>query len=143
MMTASKSTIEQVEPHALALEGCADAMAAAGIGCAPVTGHADYLRAMAYSLRSQAAKGILPSSTTTMNGVQDMPNVTDTAPPSIKAAMETSDFRAVSHLVRKYSLDIDRIQTIAEFDLKLRAKALPPVDRIALKSALTRAGLLV
>jgi hypothetical protein len=57
--------------------------------------------------------------------------------------METSDFRAVKHLIHKHSIDIDKIYTLAEFDLKLRAKALPPVDRIALKSALARAGLLV
>src|SRR5262245_9751957 len=54
--------ISQVEPHAAGLESCAAAMEAAGIGGDLTNGHVVYLRKMAGDLRSQAARGRLPSS---------------------------------------------------------------------------------
>jgi hypothetical protein len=53
--------LETVEPHAKALEGCANAMEAAGIGGDLSHGHALHLREIAGDLRSQAAQGRLPS----------------------------------------------------------------------------------
>jgi hypothetical protein len=57
---ASKTVIDQVEPHAKALESCAASMETAGIGCAAEKGHASALRRMAGSMRAEAAVGKVP-----------------------------------------------------------------------------------
>jgi hypothetical protein len=65
-----------VEPHALALETCANNMSAAGIGAVPTHGHADVLRGMAYRLRAEAARGEVPS-TFKLQGVKDVVEPTE------------------------------------------------------------------
>jgi hypothetical protein len=50
-----------VEPHAKALESCANAMEAAGIGGDLTNGHVTVLRKMAADLRASGAHGKLPS----------------------------------------------------------------------------------
>ncbi|MFG1388817.1 DUF6582 domain-containing protein [Xanthobacter versatilis] len=52
---------EVVEPHASALESCAAALEAAGIGTNPSQGHAAMLRRLAGSMRADAAMGRLPT----------------------------------------------------------------------------------
>jgi hypothetical protein len=61
-IAASAVTRDVVEPHAAALEACAAAMAAAGVGTAPTRGHVDVLRRMANNMRAEAASGKVPSS---------------------------------------------------------------------------------
>jgi hypothetical protein len=58
--------------------------------------------------------------------------------------MNTPECRTIAHIVRKHGLVIDRIESVGEFDMKLRARALPiPLhERLAMKSAMLRAGLL-
>jgi hypothetical protein len=127
-----------IESHALALEGCANNMEAAGVGCANEGGYVTHLRCMAWHLRKSADAGVLPD-TYSMVGEREMVEANPTA---IKAALETPAVRQVQHLLRKYSLTIDKIETVADFDIKLRAQAAPLHDRIVLKSTLMRAGLL-
>jgi hypothetical protein len=57
---ANASTIAMVEPHAQALESCAAAMEAAGIGLHPQNGHAVFVRRVAGSMRAAAAVGKVP-----------------------------------------------------------------------------------
>jgi hypothetical protein len=114
-------------------------MSAAGVGCAPTNGHADVLRAMAYRLRAEAAQGTIPSSYS-MSGEKQMPEAT---PAVIAAALERPDVKQVQHLLRKYSIAIDKIESVIDFDIRLRAVAMPLHDRIVLKSTLMRSGLLV
>jgi len=57
---ANAVTIGKVEPHAAALEGCAAAMEAAGVGLHPAGGHVAILRRMAGSMRAEAAVGKVP-----------------------------------------------------------------------------------
>ena len=135
----SQQICNLVEPHALALEGAADAMQAAGIGAVPTHGHADVLRGMAYRLRAEAAAGIVPS-TFKMQGVTE---VTAASPEVIKAALERPDVKSVSHLLRRYAIEITKVESVVDFDLKLRAQACPLSDRLILKSSLMRAGLVV
>jgi hypothetical protein len=52
--------LSTIEPHAAALESCAHAMEAAGIGGDQERGHAVVLRKMAGQMRSEAALGRLP-----------------------------------------------------------------------------------
>jgi hypothetical protein len=54
--------LHMIEPHAAAIESCADAMEADGIGGDPNNGHAVVLRKMAGDLRSDAARGRLSGS---------------------------------------------------------------------------------
>ena len=56
---ASKEHLDKIEPHAAALESCAAAMDAAGIGGHPRMGHVKACRAMADHLRASAAMGKL------------------------------------------------------------------------------------
>jgi hypothetical protein len=141
----ARQTVALVEPHAAALEACADGMSAAGIGCPPSTGYADRLRAMAYRLRADAANGILPSSYI-MTGNKEMTDTSSEATlKAISAAMNTVECKATAHYFRKHGLTIEKIESVQEFDAKLRARQLPiPLhERLAMKSALLRAGLLV
>jgi hypothetical protein len=133
-----RQTTALVETHCAGLEAAANAMEAAGIGCAPVTGHADRLRRMAFDLRADAARGVIPSRYE-MVGEREM---VETYPKAIAAALERPEVKQVSHLLRKYSLEITSIDSVAAFDLKLRAAAMPLSDRIVLKSSLLRAGLI-
>jgi hypothetical protein len=57
---ANASTRAMVEPHASALEGCAAAMEAAGVGVEPKWGHVHVLRRMADGMRAEAAIGKVP-----------------------------------------------------------------------------------
>jgi hypothetical protein len=57
---ANASTRAMVEPHATALEGCAAAMEAAGVGSDPKWGHVHVLRRMSDSMRAEAALGKVP-----------------------------------------------------------------------------------
>jgi hypothetical protein len=57
---AKAQTEGMVEPHAKALEACADGMEAAGIGNHPERGHVALARKMAKHLRASAAMGQLP-----------------------------------------------------------------------------------
>jgi hypothetical protein len=113
-------------------------MSAAGIGLVPVVGHVDRLKRMAYDLRAEAAKGIIPDRYT-MVGEREMVETNTTA---IKAALDRPDMKAVAHLLRRYAIEITKVETLADFDLKLRAQACPLSDRLVLKSSLMRAGLL-
>jgi hypothetical protein len=147
-MTAANAR-NLVEPHAVALEACADAMSAAGIGCAHTGGYVTHLRCMAGSMRASAARGEIPSAyTSTMIGAKetDMPADTDDKTlKAIQAAMNSVECKATAHYFRKHGLTIEKIETVGEFDARLRARALPiPLhERLAMKSALLRAGLLV
>jgi hypothetical protein len=134
-----RQTTALVESHCQALEACADQMSAAGIGLVPVVGHVDRLKRMAYDLRASAAAGIIPDRYT-MVGERDM---VAASPEVIRAALERPDVRSVSHLLRKYAIEITAVQSVNDFDLKLRAQACPLSDRLVLKSSLMRAGLVV
>ena len=57
---ANKSTMDKVEPHAAALDSCAAAMDAAGVGGDATRGHAVVVRKMASSMRAEAAMGKIP-----------------------------------------------------------------------------------
>jgi hypothetical protein len=113
-------------------------MGAAGIGLVPVTGHVDRLKRMAYDLRADAAKGIIPDRYT-MVGERDM---VETNPTAIKAALERREVKQGAHLLRRYGIEIDKVDTVEAFDIKLRAQACPLSDRLILKSTLMRAGLI-
>jgi hypothetical protein len=128
-----------VEPCAAALESCAESMSAAGIGLVPVVGHVDRLKKMAWDLRAAAERGELPSSYT-MVGAKEMVEAT---PAVIAAALERPDVRSVSHLLRRYGIEITKVESVIDFDIKLRAQACPLSDRLVLKSSLMRAGLVV
>jgi hypothetical protein len=134
-----------VEPHAQALEACADGMAASGIGLAHDGGHVTYLRKMAWDLRKAAEAGVVPDVYMTMNGAKEteMQNVLDGTPAAIKAAMATPECKEVSHILKKYSISIEGVESVGAFDLRIRAKAVPLSSRLQLKSALVRAGILV
>jgi hypothetical protein len=134
-----RQTTALVETHCCALEAAANAMEAAGIGAMPVVGHADRLRRMAYDLRASAAAGIIPDRYT-MVGERDM---VETNPKAIAAAMDRPDMKAVAHLLRRYAIEITKVESVVDFDLKLRAAATPLSDRLILKSTLMRSGLLV
>jgi hypothetical protein len=58
---SAANLLPKVEPHAAKLEGCADAMEAAGIGGDPNNGHAVILRRMAGDMRAEAAGGRMPA----------------------------------------------------------------------------------
>jgi hypothetical protein len=143
-MTAANAR-NLVEAHCQALEAAADGMAAAGIGLVPVVGHVDRLKKMVYDMRASAARGEIPSSYT-MQGVKDVTDTpsTEATLKAITAAMNTVECKATAHYFRKHGLAIDRIETVQEFDAKLRARQLPiPLhERLAMKSAMLRAGLL-
>ncbi len=64
-------------------------------------------------------------------------------PTEIKAALATTHMRGVEHLIRAAKINIERKMTVHELDEKLKASALSPQSRIALKGAMSRAGLLV
>ena len=51
---------EWVEPHCAALESCAAAMEAAGVGTHPSMGHVHVLRRMSDGMRAEAAMGKVP-----------------------------------------------------------------------------------
>jgi hypothetical protein len=106
--------------------------------------NADRLRCMAFRLRADAAQGILPSSYS-MVGVKEteMQNVLDGTPAAISAALATPECKEVNHILKKFSISIERVETVGEFDLRIRAKAVPLSSRLQLKAALVRAGLLV
>ena len=57
---AGATTRALAEPHATALEGCAAAMEAAGVGTDPKFGHVHVLRRMSDSMRAEAAVGKVP-----------------------------------------------------------------------------------
>jgi len=57
---ASSAVTNSVEPHAKAIESCAAAMDAAGIGGHPKSGHVAVLNRMAGSMRAEAALGKVP-----------------------------------------------------------------------------------
>lgn len=57
---ANAATISKVEPHATALESCAAAMEADGVGLDPTRGHVAVLRRMASGMRAEAAVGKIP-----------------------------------------------------------------------------------
>jgi hypothetical protein len=59
-LEASTAIIGKVEPHAGAIESCAAAMEAAGIGMHPDNGHVAHLRRMAAAMRVDAATGKVP-----------------------------------------------------------------------------------
>jgi hypothetical protein len=128
-----------IEPHAAGLEAAADAMENAGVGCANPGGHIHHLRAMAWSLRKSAEAGVVPD-TYRMSGEKQMVEAT---PAVIQAALERREVKQVAHLLRKHSIVIDKVESIIDFDIKLRAAACPLQDRLLLKSTLLHAGLLV
>ena len=64
-------------------------------------------------------------------------------PVDIKAAMASPHYRGVEHVLRRAKIDVDKQLTTGEFDAKLKASALSTIDKIALKGALSRAGLLI
>jgi hypothetical protein len=135
----ARQTTALVESHCQALEACADQMSAAGIGLVPLFGHVDRLRRMAYDLRADAAKGIIPDRYT-MVGERDMVEVNPTA---IQAAMASTEMKGVMHIIRKHSIVVEKVEDVSSFDLKIRARAIPLHERLAMKSAMLRAGLLV
>jgi hypothetical protein len=133
----ARQVTAMVETHCAALEAAADNMASVGIGCAPVVGHADRLRKMAFDMRAEAAAGVVPSSYK-LTGAREMVEAT---PAVIAAALERPDVKQVQHLLRRYGIEITKVDTVEAFDIKLRAQAMPLSDRIVLKSSLLRAGL--
>lgn len=58
---ASAKVRDMVEPHAAALDSCADAMEAAGIGAHPRYGHVAAVRKIAATMRAAAALGQVPA----------------------------------------------------------------------------------
>jgi hypothetical protein len=76
---------QMIEPHATALESCASAMEAAGIGCHPDRGHAALARRMAAHIRSEAALGRVSSrfDDNTMFAAADEPPTFDVRTKSI------------------------------------------------------------
>lgn len=75
---SAANLLPKVEPHATALEGCANAMEAAGIGGDPSNGHAVVLRKMAGDMRAEAAGGRMPARFS-MYAAADKPATVDTA----------------------------------------------------------------
>lgn len=59
-LAASEETRMKVEPHAKALDACADTMEAAAVGGHPSNGHVAVLRRMAGAMRAEAAMGKIP-----------------------------------------------------------------------------------
>ena len=59
-LSASASVRAMVEPHCAALESCAAAMEAAGVGTHPSMGHVHVLRRMSDGMRAEAAMGKVP-----------------------------------------------------------------------------------
>jgi len=59
-LMAKAQTESMVEPHAKALEACADGMEASSIGNHPTRGHVSILRGMAKTMRASAAMGQVP-----------------------------------------------------------------------------------
>ncbi|WP_051382431.1 DUF6582 domain-containing protein [Bradyrhizobium sp. Tv2a-2] len=57
---ANATTRAMVEPHCAALDACHAAMAAAGVGVHPGSGHVHVLRRMSDSMRAEAAIGKIP-----------------------------------------------------------------------------------
>jgi hypothetical protein len=66
-----------------------------------------------------------------------------TLPLSMQAAMDSSDGRSVAKLLARADVILDRKLTTKELDDKLAGSALTVENRIAIKAALTRLGLLV
>jgi hypothetical protein len=62
---------------------------------------------------------------------------------AIRAALETPEMRGMLPLLRASQIEIERRMTVAELDAKLKGSSLSTQSRIALKGAMTRAGLLV
>jgi hypothetical protein len=62
---------------------------------------------------------------------------------AIRAALETPEMRCMLPILRAHKIEIERRMTVAEFDAKLKGSNLSTQQRIALKGAMTRAGLLV
>jgi hypothetical protein len=57
---ANAATIDKAEPHAKALEGCAAACEASGVGLHNTRGHVAVMRRMAGNMRADAAMGKIP-----------------------------------------------------------------------------------
>lgn len=91
---SAANLLPKVEPHASKLEGCADAMEAAGIGGDPSNGHAMALRRMAGDMRAEAVSGRMPSrwSMYASAGVTGV-----TVPPAVDVAGEVA--KAVAPLL--------------------------------------------
>jgi len=132
-----------VEPCAAALEACAENMSAAGIGLVPIVGHVDRLKKMAWDLRAAAERGEVPSSYTMVGMKETDMGTTDTTVKAISAAMASTEMKGVMHIIRKHSIVIEKVEDVGAFDLRIRARAIPLHERLAMKSALLRAGLLV
>jgi hypothetical protein len=63
---------------------------------------------------------------------------------NISAAKASPNFRGVEHLLRRANIDIMKQLTVRELDMKLEAcAALTIGDRIAVKSTLSRVGILI
>jgi hypothetical protein len=69
-------------------------------------------------------------------------NAIATAPTNIQAALASPEVRAVAKLLAAADIAITKPLSIAELDTMLAGKGLRTSDRIQLKSALSRAGIL-
>jgi|SRR5580704_5177698 hypothetical protein len=149
------NNLSKIEPHAAKLESAASAMDAAGIGGHPSRGHAAILRTMAGDLRSQAALGRMPASFDSLSAVADVGDdagkarATHLTLVQCVAKASSDDLGRLSTLRQRCSrlglaLDefADKHLTAAVVDQALAAGSGSTSDKIAIKSALFREGLL-
>lgn len=149
-----------VEPHAKALEACADSMQAAGIGADEQRGHATLARKMAGHLRASAATGHIPNIYRDHDFLASADKPNDVAE-QIKAAVEAavkplqdqlaasdtkiadlkaSAFNGATPPERK-TISSDVQALLAKFDLKAESDgkiSVAKLDEILAKSPMTR-----
>jgi hypothetical protein len=137
---SAANVLDKIEPHAKALEGCANAMEAAGIGGHSDGGHVALLRKMAADLRSQAAHGRMPYvyRDAGLHAADDV-HAASESPAMIKAiqAMEAAGIEPPSG-GKFASMDALDLQLSSVFD-----RAAPGYfeQRVSLKNAILKAGL--
>ena len=160
-IVTSAAIRDMVEPHAAALESCAAAMEAAGIG-GGLHGHVEFLRHMTSSMRAEAARGTVPSAyhtgspfTAAAENSQGSNAMKDIRPASIfasdgskfnfniEAMKQTGHYRSIAYLLKRENIEIHRPVSIAELDEAFAKSALATSDRLNVKCCLSRAGLLV
>ena len=186
---ANAATMARVEPHAAALDSCAAAMEADGIGVAENNGHVTAIRKMAGAMRADAAQGKIPhiwrdhdypyyannannANLSANKDIEDMDAKAITA--AVEAAMkpllekhvaletQIKDLQAaarvkspeperksvsptINSLLAKAQLTLpegDDKLSIAVVDKALSNAGLTGIQRMQLKSELTRAGVL-
>ena len=134
-VTASSECMAAVEPHAKALESCAAAMKAAGVGGHPEHGHVRVLHSMAGHMRASAALGKIPH----IWRDHDYP-MSAAAQTSVTAAVDPALKKDVETLSASLKTVTDSLAAITTglADLKANARANTPApERRTLPSSVT------